>query len=110
MDQTPQAENMENKAPVNEEVQEVKVGETAGQAESEYGNLDQSRIEFTHIMERLRFFFLYLSLKVVGTLLEKSTYYDESCYCDISFSITQFLISTIMITSFLFYKRKISSF
>lgn len=53
MDQTPQAENMENKAPVNEEVQEVKAGETAGQAESEYGNLDQSRIEFTHIMERL---------------------------------------------------------
>ncbi len=53
MDQTPQAEKMENKAPLNEDDQEAKASGAEGQADAEYGNLDQSRIEFTHIMERL---------------------------------------------------------
>ena len=49
-------------------------------------------------MEGLFFYSFNLSLKVVGTLLEKSTYYLESCYHVFSFSTTWFLISKIIIS------------
>ena len=51
-------------------------------------------------MEGSFFYSFNLSFKVVGTLLEKSTYSDESCYRVISFSITQFLISKTIIRHF----------
>ena len=53
MDHTVQTENTENKDLLAGEVQEAPAKDDPGKEGSAYGNLDQSRIEFTQIMEKL---------------------------------------------------------
>lgn len=53
MDHTVQTENTENKELLAGEVQDAPAKDDPGKEGSAYGNLDQSRIEFTQIMERL---------------------------------------------------------
>ena len=53
MDHTVQTESTENKELLAGEVQEAPAKDDPGKEGPDYGNLDQSRIEFTQIMEKL---------------------------------------------------------